>query len=96
MAEVVLIRIVQTCAGAPSQWDGWDADGNYYYMRYRFGIGTVESQPGPYETHGDEWVLHPKADALRYFNDREEWDPLGESYIPLDEFLRKANVRYAQ
>lgn len=37
-----LVRIVQTCCACPSQWDAWDEEGNYYYLRYRFGHGTVD------------------------------------------------------
>ena len=38
---VTLVRAVQTCVACPSQWDAWDADGNYYYLRYRSGHGSV-------------------------------------------------------
>ncbi len=34
---VTITRLVQTCEACPSQWDGWDAEGNYYYFRYRHG-----------------------------------------------------------
>lgn len=40
--EITLTRTVQTCWGCPSQWDAWDADGTYYYLRYSWGTGTVE------------------------------------------------------
>lgn len=46
---IVLTRVVETCSACPSQWDAWDAAGNYYYLRYRWGIGTVERT----DTHGD-------------------------------------------
>lgn len=45
MTEIILARIVQTCVACPSQWDAWDVDGNYWYLRYRSNIGTVERQP---------------------------------------------------
>jgi hypothetical protein len=38
---VTLVRAVQTCMACPSQWDAWDADGNYYYLRYRSGHGEI-------------------------------------------------------
>lgn len=46
---ITLARVVETCAACPSQWDAWDTDGRYYYLRYRFGRGTVqaESADGP-------------------------------------------------
>lgn len=40
--RITLTRAVQTCYACPSQWDAWDADENYYYLRYRWGVGTVE------------------------------------------------------
>lgn len=47
MSEVILVKIVQTCVACPSQWDAWDLDGNYWYLRYRHGHGTAERQRGP-------------------------------------------------
>ena len=47
MSEVILVRTVQTCGACPSQWDAWDLDGNYWYLRYRHGRGTAERQPSP-------------------------------------------------
>lgn len=38
-----LTRVVQTCWGCPSQWDAWDEGGDYYYLRFRFGQGTVDT-----------------------------------------------------
>ena len=40
---IVLTKVVQTCHGCPSQWDAWDKRGQYYYLRYRWGFGTVET-----------------------------------------------------
>lgn len=34
-------RTEQTCFGCPSQWDAWDADGNQYYLRFRWGVGSI-------------------------------------------------------
>ena len=39
---IVLDRIVQTCNACPSQWDAWDTEGNYYYIRYRWGFLSVD------------------------------------------------------
>jgi len=39
---ITLVRLEQTCSTCPSQWDAWDADGTYYYIRYRWGCLTVE------------------------------------------------------
>lgn len=35
-------KMVQTCWACPSQWDGWDKKGSYYYFRYRHGYLRVE------------------------------------------------------
>ena len=47
ITEIVIVRAVQTCTACPSQWDAWDMDGNYWYLRYRHGHGTAERQPSP-------------------------------------------------
>jgi len=44
-AVITLARAVRTCIACPSQWDAWDAAGNYYYLRYRHGHGSVRSYP---------------------------------------------------
>lgn len=55
---ITLVRAVQTCEAFPSQWDAWDADGHYYYLRYRWGCGMMR-RDGPTGTavagfaHGD-------------------------------------------
>ena len=41
MAEIKLRRVVETCGGCPAQWDAWDAEGTYYYLRFRYGHGSV-------------------------------------------------------
>ena len=47
MSEVILRKIIMTCGACPAQWDAWDVDGNYWYLRYRHSRGTAERQPGP-------------------------------------------------
>jgi hypothetical protein len=34
---MMVLRIVQTCAACPSQWEGFLGDGRAFYIRYRFG-----------------------------------------------------------
>lgn len=41
MTEIKLTRVVETCGGCPAQWDAWDAEGTYYYLRFRYGHGSV-------------------------------------------------------
>ncbi|WP_255369534.1 hypothetical protein [Kitasatospora sp. MBT63] len=37
-----LARVVLTSPTNPSQWDAWTGDGQYLYLRYRHGVGSVE------------------------------------------------------
>lgn len=40
--SVVIVRAVQTCGACPAQWDAWDDQGRYWYLRYRYGRGSAE------------------------------------------------------
>lgn len=57
---IVLTKVVQTCSACPSQWDAWDADGNYYYLRFRFGHGKISKE--------NSWP-----DFLADFTEDDEW-----------------------
>ena len=81
MTEVIITRAIQTCAACPSQWDAWDMDGHYWYLRYRHGRGTAERQPGP-----DVWTWH-EAPALSF----EHGDQLDGS-MSLEEFCARAGL----
>ncbi|MFH9015431.1 hypothetical protein ACH4C6_29185 [Streptomyces sp. NPDC017943] len=92
MAEVrTLTRVVQTCAGHPSQWDAWTADGQYLYLRYRHGEGSVEWHSGP----GDD------ADTPESWEEGRsgvltEWDDgTGGGVIELEDFLAAAGLALA-
>jgi len=43
--DVTLARVVQTCHSFPSQWNAWTTRGQYLYLRYRHGEGSVEQHP---------------------------------------------------
>ncbi len=83
-----LVRVVQTCCACPSQWDAWDAAGQYYYLRYRYGRGTVETAASA-EGYGD-----PKAPPVLVAN-FNHGDPL-DGEISLAEFLHRAGMRLAE
>lgn len=85
---VVLVRTVQTCMACPSQWDAWDAEGNYYYLRYRHGCGEIRQ----YKT--ENWVESDENELIRVVADFEYGDPLDGS-IELDEFARLAGIELA-
>lgn len=85
MSEVILVRAIQTCAACPSQWDSWDLDGNYWYLRYRSGRGTAERQPSP---DLDTWARETPNISF------DTGDPL-DGDIGLDEFCRLAGLNLA-
>lgn len=41
-----IVKAHQTCYACPSQWDAWDEEGNYWYLRFRHGYGTAEDCGG--------------------------------------------------
>ncbi|WP_432130622.1 hypothetical protein [Streptomyces tendae] len=43
---MIIARVVQTCFACPSQWDAWTIDGDYLYLRYRWGVGTIDDEHG--------------------------------------------------
>jgi hypothetical protein len=46
-----IVKVKQTCYACPSQWDAWTRSGNYLYLRYRFGYGTVNCYDEDIEWH---------------------------------------------
>ncbi|MGW0855414.1 hypothetical protein [Streptomyces sp. NPDC002690] len=84
--DVTLARVVMTCQESPSQWDAWTTGGQYLYLRYRHGSGTVEQFPSEdTDTWGDEgsWL----------WTDWEDGTPSG--CIELEDFLAMAGLRLA-
>lgn len=81
---ITLARVVETCAACPSQWDAWTTTGQYLYLRYRGGIGTVEEQPGP---DPDTWL---DRDPMAEFG-----EPSLDGCISLDEFCEAAGLALA-
>jgi hypothetical protein len=79
---------VQTCRACPSQWNAWDADGRYYYLRYRCGRGTVETaeSPADYVDQATPWPVMLVEFRHGY--------PL-EGEIELGEFLELAGMALA-
>lgn len=41
LRNIKLVRIEQTLDFCPSEWDAYDSDGDYYYIRYRYGFLSV-------------------------------------------------------
>jgi len=85
------VRIVQTLSACPSEWSAWDADGNWYYLRYRCGRGTVEVSAGgppPGADHEAFVSALGDADLIAGFMYGGQYD--GE--IDLNEFLTLAGL----
>lgn len=81
---IKLAKVVRTCSGCPDQWDAWDTEGRYYYLRHRHQRGTVEPQPSP---DTDTWAMPPGSAELIAWTDHH----IG---ISLDEFLENADLHY--
>lgn len=81
MIEVIIVRAVQTCEACPAQWDAWDMDGHYWYLRFRHGHGTAERQPSPDCT---AWADKPAELSFTH----EELD----GWIGLEEFCKLAGL----
>lgn len=79
-----LARVVQTCAALPSQWNAWTADGQYLYLRYRCGIGTVDAYE---DDDSEKWTSIPDG-AVARFDTGDRLD--GE--MSLAEFCERAGL----
>jgi hypothetical protein len=80
---MIIVKAVQTCWACPSQWDAWTDTGQYLYLRYRYGHGTVTAFEGP---NWEEWT---RRDApLAEFSTCNPWDGI----ISLQAFAEKAGL----
>lgn len=82
---LTLTRVVQTCLACPSQWDAWDGDGNYYYLRYRYGHGQVRQ----YRTAG--WADADEDQLIGVVADFEHGHEL-DGTISLADFTQLAGI----
>ncbi|MEU4168903.1 hypothetical protein AB0F46_18750 [Streptomyces sp. NPDC026665] len=84
---LVLARVERTVSSHPSQWNAWTVDGQYLYLRYRHGIGTVDA-------HDSEdfstWTYSAER-RLAAFDTGQKWD--GE--ISLADFCERAGLQLA-
>jgi hypothetical protein len=83
-----LARVVCTCPSVPTQWDAWDTNGQYYYLRYRFGRGTVDAYD---DSNPATWDVVPDGYTAAF---RDPDEPL-KGEIELDEFLEQAGLQLA-
>lgn len=77
-----LLRVVQTCVAAPSQWDAWTVDGRQLYLRYRHGRGRVELGDGMAD--GALWTSWTDHGGVY------------DSYMDLETFMAKAQLTLAE
>lgn len=77
---ITIVRAIQTSSACPSQWDAWDADGQYYYLRFRHGQGTAQAM--------DQANPNYQAELVGQFVDDDPWN----GSIELDEFLKRAGM----
>jgi hypothetical protein len=82
----VLARVVETCSACPSQWDAWTATGQYLYLRYRFGIGTVDTYDS---TDCETWTRPPDGEVARFGESSLDGD------INLADFLQATGLQLA-
>lgn len=82
---VTLVRAVRTCTACPSQWDAWDAEGNYYYLRYRSGHGEIRR----YRT--ENWLDSTDDEYVETVGAFDYGHPL-DGHITLTEFAHLAGV----
>jgi hypothetical protein len=86
-ARLTLALVERTTADCPDQWHAWTADGQYLYLRYRFGRGTADTYDTP---DSDTWTRIPDGNVAAF----HEEDP-PEIGIGLYDFLDLAGIDLA-
>lgn len=90
MTDVLLTRIVETSRFHPAlrdshfQWEAWDARDNFFLLRYRSGVGTVDAlkDDDSWGRDQDDYTRIAQFDTGRS----------DESDIPLGDFCRHAGI----
>jgi hypothetical protein len=88
MNDVTLVRVTMTSIACPAQWDAWDEAGNYYYLRYRHGHGSIRQ----YRTA--DWTRSDEDELIRDVASFDHGHPLDGS-ITLEDFARLAGITLA-
>lgn len=81
-----IVKAHQTSWACPSQWDAYDAEGNYWYLRFRHGYGTATTYP---QSSVDTWDNR----SPRFEFDAAE-DGL-DGVIDLQDFCDRAGIELA-
>lgn len=81
---LTLTRVTQVSFACPAQWDAWDADGSYFYLRYRYGHGQVR-----------QYASADSDEVIAVIADFRHGHPL-DGAISLEEFAGLAGITIAQ
>lgn len=94
--QLTIARIVQTCEAFPSQWNAWTPDGQYLYLRYRSGRGSVDAFDNPDPATWGDWAQGNIARFGEGWNLRS-YDPVisNDGEISLEEFCEQAGLLLA-
>ncbi|MET7487694.1 hypothetical protein [Streptomyces sp. NPDC005538] len=91
--NVVFARALETCRYHPAlpgthfQWEAWDAQDNFFFLRYKSGVGTVDALKD-----NDSWGQNEDDyDRVVQFDTGRR----NESILSLDEFCQRAGIQLA-
>lgn len=88
MTPLLLARVVRTCTACPSQWNAWTVDGQYLYLRYRSGIGTVDAYDS---ADCESWMRIPAGGVARF-----DTGDRSDGSMDLTEFCQHAGLQLAE
>jgi len=80
---VKIVKAVLTCSACPTQWNAWDSEGRYWYLRYRFGKGSAVHSESE-----DTLTVAELNSPEFYFDTGDKWD--GSTDLPT--FCRLAGI----
>lgn len=69
-----IAKIIETCGGCPSQWSARTSEGNYVYIRYRWGCLSVRIDKlfGEGYEYENSWNCGDGLDGVMCFSELEE------------------------
>ena len=91
---ITLVKVRLTCPSVPSQWDAWDAEGRYFYLRYRFGRATVDQFPS---SDVESWPTTYLGGVAAWEHEDRFPDPRGcfHGWMSLREFCEHTGLQLA-
>jgi hypothetical protein len=73
---LVIARIEQTCTACPSQWNAWTDDGEYVYIRYRWGCLSIDRAMTPDAWREDDCEVVLEKDIGELWDGQMSYDEL--------------------